>query len=105
MKTRNIDCILMQKPLDTAFTRDEIIRMIDSELMIYGAEEVDPIRFEGNNAWAFGFIREEAADRINYEYKPDSAFGKEVLSIIDDVSKENSSQYYCINGIRTKITY
>ena len=70
------------------------------------AEEVYPVFVEGDNAVAFGFIRNQTVtDVLNDEIGSSSRFEKELRKVVDDMRLETPDQLYDFAGVRTLMSY
>lgn len=66
MNEKNVSGALFEQQADGGLTRNQIeflLKQFSEE------EELMPVMVEGDNSYAFGFIREEAANELSYDLK------------------------------------
>lgn len=87
------DVILLERPGEEGLTPGDIIRFLKylSPEKVYYPIEIPAITAE---SYAMGFISEEAAELLDYEYGADSSLGVFVGSILDDMEKESPDHVY-----------
>lgn len=87
------DVILLERPGEEGLTPGDIIRFLK---YLSPEKEYYPIEIPAITAesYAMGFISEEAAELLDYEYGADSSLGVFVGSILDDMEKETPDHAY-----------
>lgn len=87
------DVILLERPGEEGLTPGDIIRFLK---YLSPEKEYYPIEIPAITAesYAMGFISEEAAELLDYEYGADSSLGVFVGSILDDMEKESPDHVY-----------
>lgn len=101
----NYDAVLYQIPLDAGLTAKDYNVLLCLITNGDDSKTVESISYSENNAFAIGFITEEAAHKISFKTDEQSAFGKGVCEILGDVNKETRSQRYEIEGLNVLIIY
>lgn len=99
------DAVVTQRSCEDGFTKTDILRLLDS-LALGPDEEVDAIYLEGDSAIAFGFIRMAVSEeKLSFETGPQSDFGRELLTVVNDVTMENEDCRYQFAGVETLMYY
>ena len=93
----NIGIALYELPGMNGLTKTNVMDLMDT----VATNEVYPMEIGGMTleSAAMGFITSEAADKLDYEYGQDSAVGKFIASILDDINKETEDGIYEFQGI------
>lgn len=100
-----INAVFTQRSFEDGLTASEIVQLL-KPLNLAEDEEVYPVFVEGNNAVAFGFIRNQAvAGILNDEIGCSSQFERELRKVVDDMRLETPDQLYDFAGVRTYMYY
>lgn len=97
------DAVLLERPGEEGLTPGDIIRFLK---YLSPEKEYYPIEIPAITAesYAMGFISEEAAELLDYEYGADSSLGVFVGSILDDMEKETPDHAYTFETKKGNIT-
>ncbi len=97
---KTFDIILIEKPGETGLTKDEIIKLCN-----YVQTEVYPIEIEAKTAEcsAMGFITNEAADCLDFDYVA-SGLSDFIALILDNMNNESETETYEFRGLKIKLT-
>ena len=99
------DAVLTQRSGEDGFTKSEIVEMLD-KLVLSPDEEVDAIYLEGVSAIAFGFIRMAISEeKLSFETGQQSDFGRQALTVVNDVTMESEDCRYRFAGVDTLMYY
>lgn len=100
-----IDAVFTQRSCDDGLTASEINQLL-ATLGLAEDEEVYPVLAEGDNAIAFGFVRNQAvSDILGDEIGSGSRFERELLAVVNDMELETPDKLYDFAGIRTYMDY
>lgn len=93
------DIILIEKPCTTGLTKVEILKLCN-----YFENEIYPIEIEAKRAEcsAMGFITNEAADSLDFDYAA-SGLNDFVALILDDMNNESETEAYIFRGLKIKL--
>lgn len=99
--------VMLVLPHEDGLSPEQVTALVnDIERHSFGECEIEPIRIEGEYAWCFGFMSHKAFDeKLDFDARESSPFGKDVKEILDDLSLENENGIYMCHGILTKILY
>ena len=100
-----IDAVITQKSYSGGFTASEIAELLQ-QLELTPDEEVCPVLAEGDNAVAFGFIRNQTiTDVLKDEFGTGSQFERELLEVVNDTDLESPDKQYNFAGVQTFMDY
>lgn len=77
------DVVLTERPHDNGLTKSEIIDLID---MTIGG--VIPLDIVGDYSSAMGFITEDAADVLNYDFDKMNEYVKNIINDMENESED-----------------
>lgn len=100
----NLDAVFTQRSDVDGLTKAEILALLE-HLGVTGDDEVYPVIVDGEFAMAFGFIRNEIANRVNLDVGKNSSFARELLTVVNDTRLESTDHLYSFAGIRTLMYY
>ena len=102
---KKIDAVITQRSCEDGLCVSEIIKLLQ-HLDLAGSEEVYPIYVEGDNAVAFGFIRNQTVtDVLGDEIGKGSPFEEALLAVVNDTELETPDHLYDFAGVRTLMYY
>ena len=94
------DVVLIEKPFFDGLSFADVLRLF-SLLSIDENGEIYPIEIQSDcQSSAMGFITSEAADKIDYEYEPDTYFADFIINILNDMDKEYEDCMYEYRGLK-----
>lgn len=93
------DAVFMQFSPECGMTRENVDTMMDF-LNPYD-EEFSVLQIEGGNAYAVGFIKDTAFNRIDFDRRFNSKFATKLREVLDDINLERPDYTYDFAGIRT----
>ena len=94
------DAAFFQRQIDDGGLYPEELRKL-LNMLDYDAPLL-PLEIEGNSCIAIGFILEEAADRLDFDYKDLFSFVREILN---DINKETPNNEYIFDGLDIFLGY
>lgn len=96
-----LDAVFVEVPGEQGLSRKQIIDIMD----LLSDTEVYPLEIENSasESVAMGFIRADAADKIDFEYQQNSLFGQKLANILADMNLETPDGIYDIIGLTVKI--
>lgn len=97
------EAVFMQFSPECGMTHDSINTMMG--LLNPYDEEFSVLQIEGDNAYAVGFIKDSAFNRIDFDRHPDSEFATKLREVLDDMSLERPDYTYDFAGIKTLLIY
>ncbi len=103
--TNKIDAVFTQRSDVDGLTTTEIMKLLE-HLGLDCDEEVYPVIINGDNAMAFGWIRNEVVSRIlDDDVGANSPFAQNMLAVINNTDLESADQIYDFAGVRTLMYY
>jgi len=99
------DAVLTQRSGEDGFTFDDIIELLN-KLQLKDGEKVDAICLDGDSAIVFGFIRMVVSEeKLSFDTGPESDFGRQLLTVVNDVTMESEDGRYQFAGVDTLMYY
>lgn len=88
----HFEIVLKEKPANEGLTKEEVMDLFDMLSGPFGF----PVDISDNNgvSSALGFIKDDAADDLNYEFDQSSELGQFISSILNDVKAETDNCMY-----------
>ena len=103
---QKICAALMEKPADEGFTQSDVFHIL-SELTEWYEDitetEFLPVKVDAHGSTAFGFIRADAAEQIDYKIDQPGDFAASIEAVLNDMELEDPSECYTFCGVRTKL--
>lgn len=96
----SFDIVLVQKPLDTGMTKEDVIDLFDA----LNTDEAFNIEIQDENSVAMGFITTKAAEKLNYDYEA-SGLNAFIKNILSDMNNESDDCTYQFNNLSIWLTY
>ena len=100
-----MDAVFTQRSCEDGLTQAEITDLL-RYLCLQADEEVVPVIISGDNAAAFGFIRNNViASVLNDDIGADAPFSVALRAVVNDMALETPGQHYDFAGVRTFMYY
>lgn len=102
---KKFDAVFTQRHAEDGLTRGEVMDLL-AHLKLSDGEDIFPLVIDGNNARAYGFIRNEAVSHtLGDDIGDHSPFVRDLLAVVNDMTLEHADRLYNFAGVRTLMYY